>query len=242
MAVIGETDPNVKKLRDEIEQAKARKHLFDQFGKVLPLTGVVICVTMLLLYFSLEKDPVFLGIGIFYFVIVLIYPVFNLSKSIGLEIEALQSELSLILTGVEAIEQRAERLFKSHEINLRRYYDQALTQSGFIFVVGIVCILIGFCFVGLSFYLLYDEKLADDNYTKTVITILGIASGVLTNFVAIIYLKIYAQTTKSFTNFHEKLVTTNHLHFANFLVSKINDKKILNASLRDISKKITEKL
>jgi len=183
-------------------------------------------------------------LGIIYLAISILYPIFDLGESIAIEIEALQSDLSLGVTGNEALEQRAERLFKSHEIGLRRFYDQALKQSNVIFITGIICLLFGFSFLGYSFYYIINLKSIKEPttifYEKILISSLGIASGILTNFVAVLYLKMYERTIRSMTSFHGKLVTTNHLHFANFLIAKISDKKVMDESLREIATKIIQ--
>ncbi|WP_371825425.1 hypothetical protein [Mucilaginibacter sp. SMC90] len=101
---------------------------------------------------------------------------------------------------------------------------------------------VGFIFIGLSFYFIFNEKDNSLFREKILIGILGTSSGILTNFVAVIYLKMYSETTKSFTSFHYKLVSTNHLHFVNFLLSKIDNKDVLNKAIKEISDKITNKI
>lgn len=229
-----------EKLRAEIQIAKRRKIFFDKLAKAVPVTGITIFSLMSIVYFGWSREPWILIFGGFYFAIAIIYPFIDLGKSIALEIESLQSELDLNLTGTDAKEQRAERLFRAHEIDLRRYYDQALTHSNAIFLLGVFCVVIGFCFVGVSFYLVYSEMDKPDFAEKVLIGSIGTISGVLTNFVAVVYLKMYAETVNSFTTFHNKLVTTNHLHFANFLTAKISDKSVVDNTLRDLSIKIID--
>ena len=65
---------------------------------------------------------------------------------------------------------------------------------------------------------------SQESFNEKILTaIVGLVSGILTNFVAAIYLKMFAETISTLSGFHRKLVTTNHLHFANFLLAKISD-------------------
>jgi hypothetical protein len=239
---INTTRKSNDQLRSDINILKQRKRKIDETRKFVPLTGIIISLIMLIVYFFSGKSVSALVIGIFYFCVSIIYPLLRISDPITNEIDSLESELSLNLTGVEAKEERAERLFKAHDVGLRRYYDQALSQTKVIFIIGIFCILVGFGFIAASFYIIYEKDSSTNINEKILIGVLGTASGVLTNFVAVIYMKIYSETTKSFTSFHYKLVSSNHLHFVNFLISKIEDKNVLNDTLRDISSKITEKI
>ena len=232
---------DIENLRADVENAKRRKLFYDKLRKSVPLIGVTISISMMTVYYF-YNEPIILGIGIFYFIVAITYPMFELGKSVNTEVEALESEISLRTTGSDAIELRAERLFKAHEIELRRYYAQSLKQNNIIFIVGVFCILAGFGFIALSFILIGGQS-HDDNFNqKVLISVLGISSGILTNFVAIIYLKIFSNTLKAFTTFHNKLVSTNHLHFVNFLVSKIGDQDTRNQSLKVLSDKIADKI
>jgi hypothetical protein len=229
-------------LRSEINLLKERKRSIEETKRFVPISGMIVSGIMVVLYFVLGKSVSALVIGVFYFCISMIYPFFRLSDPINNEIDALETELSLNLTGVEAKEERAERLFKSHDIGLRKYYDQALSQTKVIFLIGIFCVFVGFAFIGTSFYIIYEKGAGSKIDEKILIAVLGTISGILTNFVAVIYMKIYSKTAESFTSFHIKLVSSNHLHFANFLLSKIKDESVLNETLKDISNKIADKL
>ena len=238
---------DIDELRSKIHELKQQKIKVEETKKFVPLTGILIFVVMLIVYFFIIKSTVAVVIGIFYFFIALIYPLFGLSEPIANEIDALESELAFSLTGVEAKEERAERLFKLHDIGLKKYYDQALNQTKVIFIMGIFCMIVGFVFIGLSFYFIFTNSGNNINKAsllneKILVGVLGTASGILTNFVAVVYLKMYNETTKSFTSFHYKLVSTNHLHFVNFLLSKIEDKEIFNKALKDIATKVTKKI
>lgn len=238
-----EESSGIEKLRQEIGIAKRKKIFYDKVRKTVPVTGIVVFIILTSIYFILDhKYPLALIIGIFYLVIAIVYPLTDFGKSIALEIEALESEISLKFTGSDAIEERAERLFKSHEIDLRKYYNQSLKQSNLIFLVGIFCIIVGFAFIAIIIYIVYYSTNSKPFEEKLLIGILGALSGVLTNFIGIIYLKMFSETLTSFTIFHNKLVSTNHLHFANFLISKIHEQTIRDETIKSICEKISENI
>ena len=64
-------------------------------------------------------------------------------KQIQRELSDAEGELDLIRIGNSTLEQRAQKLFRLHQIELKRYYDQTLMQSTWIFYAGITCLLVG---------------------------------------------------------------------------------------------------
>lgn len=230
----------VEKLRQQVELTKKKKLFFDNLKKAVPIIGFTISAALFIMYYIFESKPLAI-IGSFYLVVAIAYPLTNVGKSIELEIDALQSEISLKSTGTDATEERAERLFKSHEIDLKRYYDLALKQNSSIFIAGLICLILGFVFIGLTIsFLYYNQKTEIE--IQLLIGIIGSLGSLMTNFIALVYLRMYSNTLKSFSAFHKKLVSTNHLHFSNFLISKISDSKIKNEALKGLSEKIVENL
>lgn len=125
--------------------------------------------------------------------------------------------------------QRAERLFKLHQSELRKYYDQALRHSGRIFALGILAILAGLGMAAATLYLLnHLNNLSTSK--QLVIAGIGGVSSLLSNFVAVIYLRMFSETTRSLTKFHNTLVTTHHAHFGNFMSAKIQDQALREAT------------
>ena len=127
------------------------QNFYDKLRSSVPPISFVLSVILFLSYFLTDYHYPFV-FGIVYFAISILFPIFDLGKSIAIEIESLQSELSLKVNDNEVLEHRAEQLFKSHEIGLRKFYDQALKQSNVIFITGILCLIFGFSFLGYSFY------------------------------------------------------------------------------------------
>ena len=69
-------------------------------------------------------------------------------------------------------ERRAQKLFQLNSLELKRYYDQALSQRAAVFFVGVVCILAGFCAVGAAFWILNTVQGLDLS-EKIVVAALG---------------------------------------------------------------------
>lgn len=216
------TDRTDRNIRGELEQLRRKKEFYEKFSRFVPIIGIVFFLAGLAFWYFGQGSIFFLYLGIIYLLVAITFPLFPITESVSTEIEALESELILQSTGVDAVEQRAERLFRAHEIDLKRYYQQTLRHSNIISFVGIICLIAGFAIIGFSFYLIWINPNIDLN-NKLILSTYGITSGILTNFVAILYLKMFSETIKSLTVFHQKLVSTNHLHFASFLISKISN-------------------
>lgn len=54
--------------------------------------------------------------------------------------------------------------------------------------------------------------------------IFGGISAILTNYIAVLYLKMYSEINNSLITVHTRLVSSNHLQFSNYLIAKIEDK------------------
>jgi hypothetical protein len=140
-----ETRSEIEEIRDRLNQVRAKRSLYGTLGRWIPAAGIVLSATTI--WSSIEwfdNNRALEFIGIVYLLMGLLFPLFNYAGALDTEIEALESEIALRMTDADASEQRAERLFKSHGIDLRRYYQQTLRQSSCIFVAGIGCIAAGF--------------------------------------------------------------------------------------------------
>ncbi len=152
------------------------------------------------------------------------------------DVEDILSEIDLKNIGLEERERRAQKLFQLHQRELKRYYDQSLSQGLWIFFVGIICLILGFTVIGITLYEIFVSKSTTTD--KIIIGVVGAVSGILTNFIAAIYMKMFGDTVKSATEFHNRLVSTHHLHFGNFLISKIEDNKLRDTALSEVSRAI----
>lgn len=154
------------------------------------------------------------------------------------KIDELNNDIELATIDPSEIEKRAERLFNKHQLELQKYYDLTLSQSKLIFFGGIFCILIGVGIVFVTLYLVFN--LASSITEKIIPAILGSIGAILTNYIAVVYLKMYSETTNSLTIFHNRLVSSNHLHFSNFLIAKISESTKRDETLALVAQEIAK--
>jgi hypothetical protein len=162
------------------------------------------------------------------------------ARELGEDILEIDNELDLLAIGDESPERRAQKLFQLHSIELKRYYDQTLRQGSHIFWVGLGCIAVGFGVIGITIWLLHDLGTAPLEH-QIVLGVLGAVGGILANFIAVIYLKMYSETIRSMTQFHTRLVGTHHLHFGSLLAAKIKDGDLRESALRAMAESLTGK-
>jgi uncharacterized membrane protein YdcZ (DUF606 family) len=243
---LAEKEIRKKKLEKEIERLQQEKEEFSKKRKYYLFTGIVLLALAVVLYlilfkvFGMYQTALLISSGL------ILYGVVALGKALQyfpIEIEdrifQLQNELDLLSLEDNSIEERAEKLFRLHQFELKKYYDQTLKHSKWIFVVGIVSIGAGFVFIAISFIMLF--KFPDRFKTfsdRALVGILGSIGAILSNFVAVIFVRMYSETIKSLTEFHNRLVITHYLHFSNFLVSKIEDKRLREETLSNLAKEI----
>ena len=96
-------------------------------------------------------------------------------------------------------------------------------------------IFLGFIIVGTTIFIIGTNAFVQDLSEKIVSASLGAIGGILSNFIAVIYLKIHSETIKSLTEFHNRFVFTHHLHFGNFLAAKISEKTLREKTLSEIA-------
>jgi hypothetical protein len=90
-----------------------------------------------------------------------------------------------------------------------------------IFAIGVLCIGGGFGIIIAAGLLIWlgNAELSE----QIVLAALGAVGGILGNFVAVMYLNMFKETIKSIGAFHDRLVFTNHLHFANVVAAKVTN-------------------
>ncbi len=153
------------------------------------------------------------------------------------ELQEVENELDLLSISHSSLEERSEKLFKHHHFELKRYYDENLKQSSWIFVVGIACILIGFAIIGITLYFLIANS-SNELENKIIVASVGAIGAILSNFIAVIYLKMHSEAVKSLTEFHNRFVNTHHFYFGNFLLSKIQSEDKREDALVELALKI----
>ncbi|MEV6645848.1 hypothetical protein [Amycolatopsis sp. NPDC051371] len=169
--------------------------------------------------------------------VLLAYGAWGRAKALSLfqDIAAIRDQQEIVESLQDKeLEPRAMKLFQVHSQQLKRYYDQALRQRGLIFLTGIFCIVAGFSVIAVAFVLLRTMDPAGA-LEKILVAALGAIGGILGNFIAVVYLRMFTETVKSIGTFHDRLVATHHLYFANFLVSKVADDQGRDSAFRLIA-------
>ena len=205
-------------MRKEVRESR-------KLRKISFINVLIFAATVYIFYSSVDVfgwiSVAAVGIGsaacIYYLMIAVTIP----KNHFELEIQEIENELDLLSVGGSSIQERAEKLFKHHHLELKRYYDENLRQSKWVFSLGIACILIGFAIIGATFYLINEFATAIES--QIIIGVVGAISAILTNFIAAIFIKMHAESVKSLTEFHNRFVNTHHYYFGNYLISKIKD-------------------
>ncbi len=127
---------------------------------------------------------------------------------------------------------RVEKMFRMNQKELMRYYDMNLTQTKFLSGLGIMMIMFGILIVGVTLYM-YTAFEADK-----ILLIVGSLSGIVVDFIGAIFIKMYTKNIEAAVKFHAKFAESNNLLLANSIANKIEDSKIRENTLSEISKNI----
>jgi len=161
--------------------------------------------------------------GVLY-VLMLMLPINNIRnrlRELSEEIQDADIEIELVRFAVSQREQRAEKLLRFSDIQLRRYYDLNLAQNKWVFRVGAVCIALGLGALALALWVVLE--VAQETDTRIIVAILGGVSSFLVNYVGAIYLKMYANASSNLSAFHSRLVETHQMLLANMLAARIDE-------------------
>jgi hypothetical protein len=205
---------------------------------------VAIPILILMIYANVpfERDA---GVDsrIFAFVNGLVPAIFTINYTVRLrslrgELVDIDNQLDLIRIPDQSQEQKAQKLLQIQQLELKRYYDQTLSQSKGIFYVGVATMVLGFGIIGWSMYFVTTfetsggQKWSDANI---IVAVLGAIGGILTNFISAMYIKMFSEIVRSATQSHESLVITSHLHLANLLVANIRSDELREKTLSDLA-------
>lgn len=149
-----------------------------------------------------------------------------------LEEEARKEEQEYADLDHEKKDIRAEKQFKMNQKELMRYYDMNLAQTKFLSGLGIVLILAGLIMNGVSIgaYIFVD--------IDKILLIVGNVSGIIVDFVGVVFIRMYTQNIKAAVKFHAKLADSNNLLLANSIAHKIENKELRENTLSDLAKEI----
>lgn len=161
------------------------------------------------------------------------------TQGIKEELQEIKFEEELLRSEATPEESRAEELLRMHQYQLRRYYDLNLSQNFWVFAVGIFCIFLGVVVISFTIYLIQLSPNTDWK-EKVILGLVGAIGSLMTNYVAVIYLKMHSAITGSMTSFHSTLASTHKLFLANLLVSRIDDSDVRWKSLAKLSLAVAE--
>lgn len=127
---------------------------------------------------------------------------------------------------------RAEKMFRMNQKELMRYYDMNLTQTKFLSGLGIMMIIFGIVIVVISIYMyIYFDS-------DKVLLLVGSLSGIVVDFIGAVFIKMYTKNIEAAVKFHAKFAESNNLLLANSIANKIDDDKLREVTLSEISKNI----
>ena len=127
---------------------------------------------------------------------------------------------------------KAEKMFRMNQKELMRYYDMNLAQTKFLSGLGIMMIIFGILLVAASLYI-YISLDADK-----ILLLVGSLSGIVVDFIGAIFIKMYTKNIEAAVKFHAKFAESNNLLLANSIANKIENEKLRENTLSEISKNI----
>ncbi|WP_349763645.1 hypothetical protein [Fusobacterium sp. SYSU M8D902] len=239
-----------KILKEQLNSLKKREK-FNSRLKFMSSTMMFISILLVILIISLvffkkESVQLFLNSDKFELLLTLIMTILPLifliesffdKNLIFDKIKETSDELEYLNIENESDIKKAEKQFKLHQNELQKYYSQNLSHSQKIFYTGIVCIVLGFGIIVFTMWILSTKNI--NNTLELMIT--GGIGGVLSNFIGVIYLKMYSETLKVLIEFHNKLVYTHNLHFSNYLLAKVENKELKEKILQEAILAIVKK-
>lgn len=149
-----------------------------------------------------------------------------------LEEDAKREEKEFLEIDPEKRSLRAEKLFRMNQKELMRYYDMNLAQTKFLSGLGIMMILFGIIIVAGSLYMYMSL-----NGDKVLLSV-GSLSGIVVDFIGAVFIKMYTKNIEASVKFHAKFAESNNLLLANSIAHKIEDDKLREETLSEISKDI----
>jgi hypothetical protein len=225
------------RLEAELSQLRKRYKRRGFWNRLSLVTGLFFLGAAPLLYLLGANSWIFVLASALYGVIFLTLPILRPLGPLDSSIRVIESEVDLLESRDASEEERAEKFFKVHQIEIKKYYDQTLSHSAWIFWFGILCILAGFGIIVASLVLLVTRT-GLGLPGQVIVAVLGAVSGILANFIAVIYLKMHSETIKSLTEFHNRLVATHHLHFGNLLAAKLKNPDLREETLSEMALKL----
>ena len=247
MEIENKGDVTVNPAQDELQGRRdrllVRRATTQRFLSFLVPASVLLLIFGPLLAWRLYKESYSYAVWslfLFYSVLPLtVIPSYRLRlRQIENDLQELDFQIDLQQFDVSMQERRAEKILRINDFQLRRYYDLNLMQNSWVFGLGVFCILLGVAVIGITLFLVI--KVADSFETRLITASLGSIGAILSNFVAVIYLKMNASATENLASFHSRLVETQKLLFGNLLASRIEDDEKRWATLSQLSVRLMD--
>lgn len=217
----------IRELKEKrIELLKQRTKLQRFYYWIITIAIIMIVVVPLVVMLNINIREGLTGLFSLYIIIpIALLPSFRIRlRNIEEELKNLDFEIDLQQFEVSKKESRAEKILLINNYQLRRYYDLNIIQNIWVFGLGIFCIILGIGVIGLTFYLVIE--VANKFELKIITAAIGTVGSFMTNYIAVIFLKMHASATTNLSAFHSRLVETHQLLFGNLFASRIEDDKI----------------
>ena len=231
-----------KKISNSTEQNVQKNSQRDRNGMIgcLALCAILVFIDYQI-YIKFFEFPIgqilvyIIGFFAFIFFMVAICCFFDFRESKKMEKldeEARKEEKEFSEIDPEKRALRAEKMFRMNQKELMRYYDMNLTQTKFLSGLGIMMIIFGILIVVASLYM-YISLDADK-----VLLAVGSLSGIVVDFIGAIFIKMYNKNIEAAVKFHAKFAESNSFLLANSIANKIEDDKVREDTLSELSKSI----
>jgi hypothetical protein len=220
------------RLRLATEKERFQKLRSTYIGFIIALSIFLVALIVLgALIYSLVLTNVFwhiltaaLGL-IFLFVIIAYFteyqtPYWELREKIA----DLQNDIDLLEVDDVSETQSSYKLFKIQETDVKRYYNQALSHARFIFWIGLAIVIFGLTII--VFTGIQVAYRPHDSLEKIALASVGGVTGLLVNFVGLVFIRMFGATITSLRDFHGRLIATHHLLFGNIIAARISNKHL----------------
>jgi hypothetical protein len=143
------------------------------------------------------------------------------TRRLELDAKDLEDEIDLRQMKSASLEQKAHKLLRIQQNQLSRYLEVILQQSRGIFFVGVIAMLVGVAVVVFTIWETRSLGSDVDPIQKAIVAIVGSVGAILTNYVAVIYLKMFSDIGTAVQKSMAALSQSSNLNFANVLVANI---------------------
>ena len=132
----------------------------------------------------------------------------------------------------------AEKTLRSHNNEIMKYHNMNLRQNSWIFMFGIICIILGFLIIIATFFAV--NSISDDSTLQMELGIFGGIGSIMTNYIAALYLKMNSEVNGNMKEFHARLVDTHKILLGNLIATKITDEALRNQTLSEVAKEVSK--